>query len=59
MHPAFDKRHTSPPQNYGIHGVDVVYYLEGKRGKIYFAIFTNWQLNTWRKKLNVNRTIVI
>lgn len=42
--PAFDKRHADPKRNYGIHGVDLRFYLIGARGATHFVIYTNWQL---------------
>lgn len=42
--PAFDKRHPDPKKNYGIHGVEIRWYLIGPEGVIQFVVFTNWML---------------
>ncbi len=42
--PAFDKRHSDPSKNYGIHGVDLRMILQGKLGAVQFVLYTNWQL---------------
>jgi len=44
LYPAYDKRHPDPSKNYGIHGVDLLFVLEGKNGAVQFKLFTNWQL---------------
>ena len=44
LRPAFDKRHPDPKQNYGIHGVDMLFVLVGEKGATQFLIFTNWLL---------------
>lgn len=43
--PAFDRRSTNPKKNYGIHGVEMRWYLIGKKGVVQFVLFTNWQLD--------------
>lgn len=42
--PAFDKRHDDPKKNYGIHGVDLAFYLLGEKGAIQFIVYTSWHL---------------
>lgn len=42
--PAFDRRHEDPKKNYGIHGVDMLWILEGKLGAVQFLVYTGWQL---------------
>lgn len=42
--PAFDKRSSDPSKNYGIHGVDLAFYLIGPKGAMQFVLYTNWQL---------------
>lgn len=42
--PAFDKRSPEPSKNYGIHGVNLCFYLKGPKGVIQFLIYTNWHL---------------
>lgn len=44
FYPAFDKRHPEPSKNYGIHGVDVAFYLMGPEGTVQFKLSTGWQL---------------
>ena len=39
--PAYDKRHPDPQKNYGIHGVEMRWLLEGPRGVIQFLVYTN------------------
>jgi len=41
---AYDKRHPNPKKNYGIHGLEMRFYLIGKEGAMQFVIFTNWML---------------
>ena len=42
--PAFDKRHSDPKRDYGIHGVDLRFHLIGEHGATHFVVYTNWQL---------------
>ncbi len=42
--PAWDKRNPDPKKNYGIHGVDIAFFLKGEKGAIQFVFYTNWQL---------------
>lgn len=42
--PAYDKRHPDPHKNYGIHGVDLRFYLKGPDAAIQFVIYTHWHL---------------
>ena len=42
--PAFDRRDPDPKKNYGIHGVDIRFYLKGPHGAVQFILSTNWQL---------------
>jgi hypothetical protein len=42
--PAYDKRSPSPSKNYGVHGVDINFYLKGPKGALQLLVFTNWQL---------------
>lgn len=41
---AFDKRDPTPQKNYGIHGMDLQFFLRGPKGVIQFVIYTNWHL---------------
>jgi hypothetical protein len=42
--PAFDKRHPDPHQNYGVHGVEIVFVLRRGQRAVDWTVFTNWQL---------------
>jgi hypothetical protein len=42
--PAFDRRHPDPEHDYGIHGVDLWFFLKGPKGAVHFRVMTNWQL---------------
>ena len=42
--PAWDKRDPDPRKDYGIHGVDLVMVLKGKKGAVHFLLFTGWLL---------------
>lgn len=44
IHPAFDRRHSDPKKNYGIHGCELRMILKGPEGATQFLLFTNWQL---------------
>lgn len=41
--PAYDKR-NDPDGNFGIHGVDIAFFLSGPKGGAEFEIMTNWYL---------------
>lgn len=49
--PAYDKRHSDPSKNYGIHSVNLIMVLKGKMGAVSLTIFTNWYLPEVRKEL--------
>lgn len=42
--PAWDKRHSDPSKNYGIHGVEMAWFLHGPEGAIQFVVYTAWHL---------------
>lgn len=42
--PAYDRRHTDPSKNYGVHGVDLRMVLKGPAGAVQFVVYTNWHL---------------
>ena len=52
--PAFDKRHADPKKNYGIHGVEMVWYLKGPKGAVQFVVYTNWHLPHVQAELDAN-----
>ena len=43
-HPAYDKRDPDPNKNYGIHGVEMRWYVCGEEGVVQFVVYTNWYL---------------
>lgn len=49
----FDRRHSDPKQNYGIHGLDIWFILKGEKGAVQFGVTVNVYLphvnNTSRK----------
>lgn len=48
--PAYDKRHSDPKKNYGVHGVELKFILKGEEGAVQFVIFTNWMLPNVQKE---------
>lgn len=44
LRPAFDRRHDDPRKNFGIHGVELQFYLSGEEGAVQFIVYTSWQL---------------
>jgi len=46
--PAFDKRHTDPKKNYGVHGVELRFLLGVPGGVVQFCVYTNWMLPSAR-----------
>lgn len=50
IEPAFDKRARDPKKNYGIHGVQMRWVLQGAEGAVQFLLYTNWQLPHVRKE---------
>lgn len=55
FHPAWDKRDPDPNKNYGIHCVDMCFYLHGKKGVIQFVVFTNWFLEQNREHSEIDQ----
>lgn len=51
--PAYDKRHPDPQKDYGIHGVEMRWLLEGPRGVIQFVVYTNWHLPGVQRELDL------
>jgi hypothetical protein len=41
---AYDRRHSDPAKNYGIHGVDMGFLLSNEMGTVQFVLYTGWQL---------------
>jgi hypothetical protein len=46
--PAYDKRSPDPSRNYGVHGVDMRWYVRGPLGAVQFVVHTNWMLEDVR-----------
>ena len=44
FYPAWDKRSNDPKTNYGVHGVELAFFLKGKEGAVQFKVMTMWQL---------------
>jgi len=44
FYPAYDKRNDDPSKNYGIHNMELAFYLKGKRGAVQFKMNTGWHL---------------
>ena len=44
LDPAWDRRHKDPNKNYGIHGVNLTFYLTGEKGVVQLVVYTNWYL---------------
>lgn len=42
--PAFDRRDPDPSKNYGIHGVNMSWFVEKDNREIQFVVFTSWHL---------------
>lgn len=42
--PAYDKRHSNPEKNYGIHGSEIRMFSRGEYGVVQFRIFTHRML---------------
>lgn len=53
--PAFDKRHSDPKRNYGIHGLEIRFILKGQKGAIQFVLYTNWHLPHVTKELKARQ----
>ena len=49
---AYDKRDPEPAKNYGIHGLDMTWYLHGSNGTIQFVVFTGWHLKHVKAELD-------
>lgn len=41
---AFDKRHKDPEKNYGVHGMEMRFVLQGPLGAVQFVCYTNIHL---------------
>ena len=42
--PAWDKTHTDPKKNDGVHGMSMLFGLSGLRGAVVLSIYSNWML---------------
>lgn len=54
--PAYDKRHIDPSKDYGIHGVEMRWYVKSSEGAVQFVVYTNWMLpstyKNWLEKVH-------
>jgi len=50
--PAYDKRDPDPAKNYGVHGVNIIFYLKGKQGVVQFEIYTRWHVPHVQKEID-------
>jgi hypothetical protein len=52
--PAWDRRNSIPRKNYGVHGVEITFYLRGPEGVIQFKLYSGWHLphvlEEWKSK---------
>lgn len=46
FYPAWDKRNPDPKKDYGIHGVEIQFWLTGPKGGISWGIYTDWLLDS-------------
>mgnify|MGYP001569974091 CR=1 FL=1 len=53
--PAFDKRADDPKKNYGIHGVEMRWYVKGPLGAVQFVVYTGWMLDHIEKEMESKR----
>jgi hypothetical protein len=42
FYPSYDKRDPDPSKNYGVHGVDIRFYVIGDKGAVQYAMSTGW-----------------
>ena len=42
--PAYDKRGKNPKEDFGVHCVDMCWYLHGPKGVVQFVVYTGWYL---------------
>lgn len=50
--PAFDKRNSDASKDYGIHGCDLKFILQGNEGAVQFVVYTNWLLKKNQEELD-------
>lgn len=48
FYPSWDKRAKDPSKNYGVHGVEMGFYLTGEFGAVQFKLSTGWMLKSLR-----------
>lgn len=54
--PAFDRRDPDPRKNYGIHGMEICFVLQGPEGGITYTIYTHWMLPHVQKELDAKHS---
>ena len=52
FYPAYDKTHSDPKKNYGVHGVELKFVLKSDKGAVQFLLYTNWHLSHVQEELN-------
>jgi hypothetical protein len=52
LNPAWDKTHSDPNKNYGLHCVDLIFQLKGEKGAYEFVVFTGWHLPHVQERLD-------
>ena len=50
VEPAFDKRHSDPNKNYGIHGVTLRFLLRKPDAVMQFVVYSGWHLKHVRNE---------
>ena len=53
--PGFDKRSDNPATNYGIHGAECKFLVQGPKGVVQFVIYTNWMPRSCRIAWNAHK----
>lgn len=54
--PAWDKRNVDPEHDYGIHCVDMSWYVKGPEGAVQFVVYTGWYLPENRAQTERSRS---
>jgi hypothetical protein len=48
--PGYDKRDPNPSKNYGIHGVEMKWFVIGDKGAVQFVLSTSWYPSNVRRE---------
>lgn len=49
---AYDRSDPDPKKSYGVHGVDMRWYVRGPEGAVQFVVYTNWHLPHVQERLD-------